>query len=256
MNPSAVYTHAQEQDWKNGHHMRETMITMDAVTAERDEMILVIDDHPLFCEALQMTLSEALGLEKVETASSLGAALERLRSGLQVDTIILDLNLPDVAGLDGLTRLRNAAPGVPVIVVSSMCEDRIITAVLHAGAAGFVPKHSPREAFVSAIRAVAHGGTFLPQGYSPPSKDTEADGERSAIERLSELTPQQGRILALVCEGYLNKQIAYELSISETTVKAHVTAILRKLGAQSRTQAVRIANTASFAEILRTKEKP
>lgn len=219
-------------------------------------MILVIDDHPLFCEALQMTLSEALGTARIETASSLGKALERIRAGLEVDAIVLDLNLPDVAGLDGLTRLRNAAPGVPVIVVSSMSEDRIITAVLHAGAAGFVPKHSPREAFVTAIRAAGQGGIYLPQGYSAPSKSTDTDGERSTIDRLNDLTPQQGRILALVCEGYLNKQIAYELSISETTVKAHVTAILRKLGAQSRTQAVRIANSVSFAQLLRDKGTP
>jgi len=236
--------------------MRETMITMEAVASKRDEMILVIDDHPLFCEALQMTLSEALGKARIETASSLGAGLERIRGGLEVDAIVLDLNLPDVAGLDGLTRLRNAAPGVPVIVVSSMSEDRIITAVLHAGAAGFVPKHSPREAFVTAIRAAGQGGIYLPQGYTAPSKTAETDGERSTIDRLNELTPQQGRILALVCEGYLNKQIAYELSISETTVKAHVTAILRKLGAQSRTQAVRIANSVSFNQILRDKDKP
>ena len=216
-------------------------------------MILVIDDHPLFCEALEMTLSEAMGLATIETASSLETALERLRGGLEVDAIVLDLNLPDVAGLDGLTRLRTTAPGVPVIVVSSMSEDRIITAVLHAGAAGFVPKHSPREAFVTAIRAATQGGTYLPQGYAPPAKGAPPDAERGAIDRLGELTPQQARILALICEGYLNKQIAYELSISETTVKAHVTAILRKLGAQSRTQAVRIANSASFAEILRGK---
>ncbi|TQM91814.1 response regulator transcription factor [Roseinatronobacter monicus] len=235
--------------------MRETMITMDAVTTERGEMILVIDDHPLFCEALQITLSEALGLAQIETRSSLGAALDAFRAGLEVDAIILDLNLPDVAGLDGLARLRNAAPGVPVIVVSSMSEARIITAVLHAGAAGFVPKHSPREDFVAAIRVVSQGGSYLPQDYAPPTKDTQQDAERNAIDRLSDLTPQQGRILALVCEGYLNKQIAYELSISETTVKAHVTAILRKLGAQSRTQAVRIANSASYAEILREKPK-
>lgn len=235
--------------------MRETMITMDAVTTERGEMILVIDDHPLFCEALQMTLSEALGLAQIETRSSLGAALESFRAGLEVDAIILDLNLPDVAGLDGLARLRNAAPGVPVIIVSSMSESRIITAVLHAGAAGFVPKHSPREEFVAAIRVVSQGGCYLPHDYAPPVKGAQQDAERNAIDRLSDLTPQQGRILALVCEGYLNKQIAFELSISETTVKAHVTAILRKLGAQSRTQAVRIANSASYAEILREKPK-
>jgi DNA-binding NarL/FixJ family response regulator len=209
-------------------------------------MILVIDGHPLFCEALQMTLSEALNLDRVEARRTLG-------EGLEADAIILDLNLPDVAGLDGLTRLRNVAPGVPVVVVSSMADDRIITAVLRAGAAGFVPKHSAREVFARAVGAVMRGGTYLPEGYTPPSKDAGAGGGGSAIDRLADLTPQQGRILALVCEGYLNKQIAYELSISETTVKAHVTAILRKLGAQSRTQAVHIANSASFARILDSK---
>lgn len=214
-------------------------------------MILVIDDHPLFCEALQMTLSETLGQPQIGTAATLEAGLDALRSGPMADAIVLDLNLPDVAGLDGLTRLRNMAPGVPVVVVSSMVDDRIIAAVMHAGAAGFVPKHSPREAFVAAIGAALQGGHYTPEGYTPPSATAPDGAERSVIDRLSDLTPQQGRILALVCEGYLNKQIAYELSITETTVKAHVTAILRKLGAQSRTQAVRIANSASFAEILR-----
>ncbi len=233
--------------------MREALITMDAVIRKGDDMILVIDDHPLFCEALQMTLSEATDVKGIETVSSLEAALARLRDGLDPDAIVLDLNLPDVAGLEGLIRLRSSAPGVPVIVVSSMSEDRIITAVLYAGAAGFVPKHSPGDAFITAIRAAVQGGTYLPQGYTPPTRDNSYDAEHGAIDRLSDLTPQQARILALICEGLLNKQIAYELSISETTVKAHVTAILRKLGAQSRTQAVRIANSASFAQILRDR---
>ncbi len=214
-------------------------------------MILVIDDHPLFCEALQMTLSEALSVARIETASSLGHALDAFRQGLEADVIVLDLNLPDVAGLDGLTRLRTSAPGVPVIVVSSMADTRIVSAVMKAGAAGFVPKHSPREEFIAAIRAALQGGSYLPEGYSIGAGDGSGHSAPSALDRLADLTPQQARILALVCEGYLNKQIAYELSISETTVKAHVTAILRKLGAQSRTQAVHIANSASFASILR-----
>lgn len=214
-------------------------------------MILVIDDHPLFCEALQMTLTETPGLSKVVTASTLDSGLSALRTGPMADAIVLDLNLPDVAGLDGLTRLRNMAPGVPVVVVSSMSDDRIIAAVMHAGAAGFVPKHAPREDFVTAIDVALRGGHYTPESYNAPNDSAPDSAERSVIDRLSDLTPQQARILSLVCEGHLNKQIAYELSITETTVKAHVTAILRKLGAQSRTQAVRIANSASFAEILR-----
>lgn len=233
--------------------MRADMITVDSKGMRPSDTILVIDDHPLFCEALQMTLHDTLSVARIETTHALAVALDMLRGGLEADVILLDLNLPDVAGLDGLTRLRTAAPGVPVIVVSSMSDDPIITAVLRAGASGFVPKHSARDIFVQAIRTVSDGGIFRPQGYSAPSAEPSRNDEPTVVERLADLTPQQGRILALVCEGYLNKQIAYELSISETTVKAHVTAILRKLGAQSRTQAVRIANSASFAAILRDR---
>jgi DNA-binding NarL/FixJ family response regulator len=197
-----------------------------------------------------MTLTDSLAIARVQTANALAQALDMLRGGLEPDTILLDLNLPDVAGLEGLARLRNAAPGVPVIVVSSMSDERIIQAVMQAGAAGFVPKHSPRDDFVAALRAVGSGGAWWPDGCSPAPATKGSETAPTVMDRLSDLTPQQGRILALICEGYLNKQIAYELSISETTVKAHVTAILRKLGAQSRTQAVRIANSASFASIL------
>ncbi|MDD7970004.1 response regulator [Roseinatronobacter alkalisoli] len=231
--------------------MRSRMITIGAATNDGTDMIMIIDDHPLFCEALQMTLRETLSVTRIHTASSLRQALDDLRGSPAPDAILLDLNLPDVAGLDGLTRLRNAVPGVPVVVVSSMADDRIVAAVLQAGAAGFVPKHSPREGFVSAIRQVMAGGTYLPENYAPPKAEGASGGDNTVVDKLATLTPQQGRILALVCEGYLNKQIAFELSISETTVKAHVTAILRKLGAQSRTQAVHIASSASFASILR-----
>ena len=231
--------------------MRSNMITIGARTMDSTDMVMVIDDHPLFCEALQMTLQETMAVARVHTANTLGRALDALRGGLEPDAILLDLNLPDVAGLDGLARLRNAAPGVPVVVVSSMSDDRIVAAVMKAGAAGFVPKHSPRDDFVNALRTVTSGGTWLPADFTPTKSAPGPEGEQTVMDKLADLTPQQGRILALICEGYLNKQIAYELSISETTVKAHVTAILRKLGAQSRTQAVRIANGASFAAILR-----
>lgn len=121
------------------------MITIGAATGNETDMIMIIDDHPLFCEALQMTLTETLAVTRIHASNSLGQALEDLRTGPEPDAILLDLNLPDVAGLDGLTRLRNAVPGVPVVVVSSMADDRIVAAVLQAGAAGFVPKHSPAK---------------------------------------------------------------------------------------------------------------
>jgi DNA-binding NarL/FixJ family response regulator len=207
---------------------------------------LVVDDHPLFLDALSMTLKAVAGLARIDTAEGLAAALARLEAGPVPDVVVLDLNLPDVAGLDGLIRLRQTVPEVPVVVVSSMADDRVIGACLAAGAAGFVPKHSRREVFRAAFEAIAAGRTWVPEGYQPGAVSRQEE----AVQRLSALTRQQARILQLICEGKLNKQIAWELSIAETTVKAHVTAIMRKLGVQSRTQAVLLANETNFAALV------
>ncbi|MDF1872701.1 response regulator transcription factor [Vannielia sp.] len=204
---------------------------------------LVVDDHPLFCDALELTLTTVASFSGVRTADRLEKALEMLVDDTP-SLVVLDLNLPDVSGLDGLMRLKATARDVPVIVVSSMAENQVISAALQAGAAGFVPKHSPRSTFREALATVARGESYRPEGYveTPP----EGKGP-DAMARLSTLTAQQARILQLICLGKLNKQIAYDLSIAETTVKAHVTAIMRKLGVQSRTQAVLVANEARFA---------
>ena len=134
-----------------------------------------------------------------------------------------------------------------------MADNRMISQALKAGADGFVPKHSQRSVFRRAFEAMARGEAFTPDGYIDPQGPGE-DGPGDALERLATLTGQQARILSLICEGKLNKQIAYDLSIAETTVKAHVTAIMRKLGVQSRTQAVLIAGEASFANLLPSGE--
>ncbi|MFQ8430164.1 response regulator [Amaricoccus sp. W119] len=235
--------------------MRSAVISLTNTPGQGAQHVMVIDDHPLFCEALAMTLTGALGVSTITMANCLGDGLEKVRAGEAPDAILLDLNLPDVAGLDGLLRLKSAAPGIPVIVVSSFQDSRIITSVIQAGAAGFIPKHSAREVFVKAFTKIWAGETFTPDSYVPPKAPTAAAKAVDPAARLSDLTAQQARILDLVCEGKPNKQIAYELSIAETTVKAHITAILRKLGAQSRTQAVLVANKASFASILRSDSK-
>lgn len=204
---------------------------------------LVVDDHPLFCDALALTLRALAGVGEVETAHTLAAALTRIEGNTRPDLVLLDLDLPDVDGLDGLLRVRAAAPGLPVMVVSSMAEAAMIDAALAAGASGFVPKHSGREAFRAALQALAEGRRFLPDGFTPSTDTSDA---QDAVARLARLTRQQARILELLCQGRLNKQIAWELSIAETTVKAHVTAIMRKLGVQSRTQAVLMAQQARF----------
>lgn len=207
---------------------------------------LIVDDHPLFCDALAMTLRAVAGIPEVETADCLSAALARLDAPPLPDVVVLDLDLPDVSGLDGLIRLRAGLGAVPVVVVSSLVDNRVIAAALAAGAAGFVPKHARRDQFRQAFQAVAQGQVWLPEGYVPGARSPRDD----AIARLALLTPQQARILQLICEGLLNKQIAFDLSIAETTVKAHVTAIMRKLGVQSRTQAVLIAREASFSALM------
>ncbi len=216
----------------------------------RVPLALIVDDHPLFCEALAMTLRSALDVERVETAASLATGLARLAERPAPDVILLDLKLPDVDGLDGLIRLKKAAAGVPIIVVSSLSDDRVIASAIQSGASGFIPKHSQREVFVQAFDQIWAGGVFTPEGFVPPGAHAGALDETDALARLAQLTQQQARILQLVCEGKLNKQIAFDLDIAETTVKAHLTAILRKLNVQSRTQAVLIAQHARFATIL------
>lgn len=220
-------------------------------SAQRPGYALVIDDHPLFCDALELTLKSIPGMSRVVTAESLAVALDRIGEEGAPSLIVLDLNLPDVTGLDGLIRLKAQANGCPIMVVSSLNDNALISQVFKAGANGFVPKHSPRTIIKGAVDAIGRGERFAPPGFIDSSADTVED---EAVQRLATLTNQQARILELICDGKLNKQIAYDLSIAETTVKAHVTAIMRKLGVQNRTQAVLVAQEARFDSILHKGE--
>lgn len=208
---------------------------------------LIVDDHPLFCDALDLTLRSVADFVVVRTADCLQSALGTLDSFKAPDLILLDLNLPDVSGLDGLMKLRRKAEDAKIIVVSSMTDNTIINGAITSGAAGFVPKHSRRSVFKEAIDQIREGKIFTPSGFV---KGNETAAKDETFLRLSSLTNQQARILNLICEGKLNKQIAFDLTIAETTVKAHVTAIMRKLGVQSRTQAVLVAHEANFPEVL------
>ncbi|WP_121634426.1 LuxR C-terminal-related transcriptional regulator [Tropicibacter alexandrii] len=212
---------------------------------------LVVDDHPLFCDALTLTLQSIADFDEIRTAGTLEKALDVVAQDPALSLIVLDLNLPDVNGLDGLVRLRNAAARARIIIASSMADNTMISHALKAGADGFVPKHSQRSVFRRAFEAVSAGQSFVPDGFIDPTGSSDNNPD-DALARLASLTNQQARILHLICEGKLNKQIAYDLTIAETTVKAHVTAIMRKLGVHSRTQAVLVAQEARFARVLPT----
>lgn len=197
---------------------------------------LVIDDHPLFCDALDMTLRSVDDFRAVVTANCIEAGLQILKEKEEPPALVLlDLNLPDASGFDGLSRIKRYAKDSPVLIVSSMTENAVVNCAIAAGASGFVPKHSGKTVFKDALAAIAEDRVYKPAGFVESARSAEHD---QIIDRLASLTNQQGRILELICEGKLNKQIAFDLSIAEGTVKAHVTAIMRKLGVQRRTQAV------------------
>jgi DNA-binding NarL/FixJ family response regulator len=199
-------------------------------------LIMIADDHPLVRGALrEAVLGLVEGISVVE-AGTFEEVTELLGKGSEVDLILLDLNMPGVQGFSGLMFLRAQHPGTPVIVVSGNEDRGVIRRCIEFGASGFIPKSVDVHTMRGAIRGVLEGGTWTP---SDVDLTTPADRETSnLVKRLGSLTPQQVRVLMMLSEGLLNKQIAYELSVSEATVKAHVSAILQKLGVESRTQAV------------------
>jgi DNA-binding NarL/FixJ family response regulator len=164
------------------------------------------------------------------------AGLTAILNGGEVDLVLLDLSMPGVRGFSGLIYLRSLHPQIPVAIVSANESPSVIRRCLDFGASGFIPKSLPVPEIRAAIAAILQGEIWVPLGVSP---DAANDADTAAlVERLSTLTPQQVRVLMMVGEGLLNKQIAYQLGVSEATVKAHVSAILQKLRVESRTQAV------------------
>jgi DNA-binding NarL/FixJ family response regulator len=207
----------------------------EEILAEEKTRIVIADDHPLVRGALSQALSGAVHAEIVETADLDGLTRE-LAAHPDPDLVLLDLAMPGMRGLSGLLYLRAQHPAVPVAIVSASEDRATIRSCLEAGALGFIPKTTPIDTMRDAVRRVLAGEVWVPADVdlNAPA-DQEATG---IVRRLASLTPQQARVLMMLSEGLLNKQIAYELSVSEATVKAHVSAILTKLGVESRTQAV------------------
>ncbi|ATG58941.1 MULTISPECIES: response regulator transcription factor [Pseudoalteromonas] len=201
---------------------------------------LIADDHPLFREALKGALSVKFeGLEVFES-SDFDSTLQVLSEQEDLDILLLDLHMPGNGDLYGLIRIREEYPSLPIAVVSGSEDVNIVSKVMGYGAMGFIPKSSSSDDIANAINQILEGDTWLPKELK--NKVAEIEGEdREIAAQVASLTPQQYRVLQYLHEGLLNKQIAYELHISEATVKAHITAIFRKLGVYNRTQAVLIA---------------
>lgn len=212
-----------------------------------DHTIAIVDDHPLFRDALNQALKSALkSLETVE-AGSLDELAVLLGKGRDIDLVLLDLNMPGVQGFSGLLYLRAQYPQLPVAIVSASEDPATIRRAIDFGASGFVPKSQPVEQIRAAVQGILAGDIWTPPEIDISDAGNSADED--LIARLAKLTPQQVRVLMMLAEGLLNKQIAYELGVSEATIKAHVSAILQKLGVDSRTQAVIAMNRVGTGEL-------
>ncbi|MCO7233631.1 MULTISPECIES: response regulator transcription factor [unclassified Cobetia] len=201
------------------------------------QKFIVADDHPLFRAALTQALRQVASQAEIVEADSMEATNEVVARHPDADLILLDLHMPGAHGFSGLIQLRGQTPDIPVAVVSGSEEPYVVRRAIDYGASGFIPKSASLDVIAEAIGEILEGEVWLPADIAEAMGESSEDESRFA-EAIASLTPQQFRVLNMLTEGLLNKQIAYELNVSEATIKAHVTAILRKLGVHSRTQAV------------------
>ena len=199
--------------------------------------IIIADDHPLFRAALRQAVSQAVPEADVIEVDSIKALQAAVDLHPSADLVLLDLNMPGAHGFSGLVFMRGQYPGLPVVVVSGAEEIQVMRRAIDYGASGFIPKSAPLPTITQAIRDVLDGDMWLPEGVAERLERVQPD-ITDISDRLASLTPQQFRVLGMLAEGLLNKQIAYDLEVSEATVKAHITAVFRKLGVRNRTQAV------------------
>ena len=204
-----------------------------------DAIIVIADDHPLVRDALRQTIAQDMAGAVFHEAASLAEAESSVREIGNPDLVLLDLHMPGMRGFTGLAYLRSQFPETPVAMISASTDPKIMRQAIDYGASGFIPKSAPTDDIRTAVRDILAGNSWLPDGTGDVPETSAEDAELAS--RLATLTPQQLRVLSILSDGKLNKQIAYDLDISEATVKSHVSAILQKLDVNSRTQAVILA---------------
>jgi DNA-binding NarL/FixJ family response regulator len=201
--------------------------------------LVVVEDHPLFRDALVGVIATAFPNAKVFQATSIDGALDVLAAKGSVDMILLDLSMPGTIGLLGAFRVRVAAPKSALVIVSAHESARIVRCAMSLGVSGYIPKSTPKAELVQSIRSILEGEVYVPKRFRAVAATRSPGAEiQGLLRQLSFFTSQQLRVLDMICRGLQNKHIAYELDISVTTVKVHVTEILRKLGVRSRTNAI------------------
>lgn len=216
--------------------------------------VLIVDDHPMFREALRSAIQFGLPDAEIFEVGSIDAACSLLQVKKEIEIVLLDLSMPGTSGFEGLILLRARFPNIPIMVVSGLEDRRIVHEAIRLGASGFVPKSMNKQSLVEAVSKVLSGSLYLPLEFTQNSSIVRAKAtEHDIADRIAELTPAQIRVMQLLCRGLLNKQIACELGVTETTVKAHVSEVLRKLKVASRTQAVVETAGLEFEKILASK---
>jgi DNA-binding NarL/FixJ family response regulator len=203
--------------------------------------ILIADDHPLFRDALERAVLAALPQAQVHSADSVHALLGLIEMFPDAELLLLDLHMPGARGYSALAHIRGQYPGLPTIVVSGHEEALVARRALAHGAAAYIPKSTSAADIVVAVRSVLDGDVWLPHTLLGDDVELKAE-EADAAARIATLTPQQFRVMTMLADGQLNKQMAWELNVSEATIKAHMTAIMRKLGVNNRTQVALVAS--------------
>lgn len=197
---------------------------------------IIADDHPLFRGALRQVLEAVSAKVNITEVGDFESVIQIVKDQDDLDLLLLDLTMPGGTGLAGLIAIKALQPALPVIIVSGTDDGATISRSIELGASGFIPKSTSMDGIGEAVKAVLNGDIWVPEGVELTAEPD--DDARDLLQRIRTLTPQQMRVLTMLGEGLLNKQIAYELSVSEATVKAHVSAVLQKLNVDSRTQAV------------------
>jgi len=217
--------------------------------------ILIADDHPLFRDAIKSIVTEEFdGYTMLETAT-LDDAINLVDDNPDIDLILLDLNMPGMEGLTGIVKMRNHAPEIPLGIISAEEDKSVVLQTVGYGAVGFIPKSSPREVITHAISQILDGQVYMPadiirSGPMHSGMGSNRNTHDVDLRNMSYLTRKQLQVFEQMAKGKSNKQIAYDMNIAETTVKAHVSAILHKLNVKNRIQAVLCASNIDFDQYL------